>query len=88
MFLLSGCRDIGPHLKMRQRHGVFLELGRETQDSSRVATWNSGFISCHSRGIGPHLELKWETRVSSQAVMGNLVFLSSCDGDLGFPVKL
>ena len=65
MFLLSGCRDIGPHLKMRQRHGVFLELGRETQDSSRVATWNSGFISCHSRGIGPHLELKWETRGSS-----------------------
>ena len=65
MFLLSGCRGIGPHLKIRWRHGVFLKLGQETQDSSRVVTLNSGFISCHSRGIRPHLELRQETQGSS-----------------------
>ena len=40
-----------------------------------------GLISSPRRGIGPHLQMRWGIQGSSRVVVGNLDFLSSCDGD-------
>ena len=38
--------------------------------------------------IGPHLELRQETRVYSKVAVGNLGFLSSCTSNLSVPLEL
>ena len=38
-----------------------------------------GFLSTRSRGIDPHLKMRWATQCSSRVVSGNSGFLSSCD---------
>ena len=37
-------------------------------------------------GMGPHLQMRWETRGSSQVVVGNSGFLSRFDGDFWAPM--
>ena len=37
------------------------------------------------QGMGPHLQMRWDTRGSSQIVVGTSFFISSCDGDPGSP---
>ena len=37
--------------------------------------------------MGPHLRMRWDTRGSSGVVVGNLAFISSCDGDLSTPLS-
>ena len=39
------------------------------------------------QGMGPHLQMRWETRGSSRLVAGNSGFISSCDGDLWAPLS-
>ena len=39
------------------------------------------------QGMGPHLQVRWETWSSSQGVAGNSGFISSCDGDLWAPLS-
>ena len=55
----------------------------------------SGSLLCHSRGIGLHLEIWWKHGVlelwqeswgTSRDAVGNLGFLSNCDGDLRKPL--
>ena len=36
---------------------------------------NMGFFLSSSRGVGPPLEVRWETQVSSQVALNNLGFL-------------
>ena len=50
-----------------------------TQASSCAARGKSGFLSTRTRGIGPHLEMRWVTQGSSQVVTGNTCFLWSWD---------
>ena len=38
------------------------------------------------QGIGPHLQMRFDTRGSSQVVAGNSAFITSCDGDLWAPL--
>ena len=47
-----------------------------------------GFVWRHCSGIGPHLELRGESRGFFRVVAGSLGFLSSCDGDLRDPLML
>ena len=51
-------------------------------------TGKSGFLSTRSRGISPHLKMRWATQCSSRVVAGNSGFLSSCDRYLGEPLEL
>ena len=44
--------------------------------------WNTGLVSSHCRGIGPHLELRGESYGFSWVVVGSLGFLSSFHEDL------
>ena len=37
------------------------------------------------QGMGPSLQIRWETRGSSQLVAGTSAFISSWDGDPGPP---
>ena len=37
-------------------------------------------------GMGPHLQMRWETQRASRVVAGNSGFLSRCDGDLWAPL--
>ena len=37
------------------------------------------------QGMGPHLQMRWDTQGSSRVVAGNSAFISSCDGDLWAP---
>ena len=46
-----------------------------------------GFLSSHYRGIGPHLELKWEVVLLLELWL-EMGFLVSCDGELGDPLEL
>ena len=39
------------------------------------------------QGMGPHLQMRWDTRGTSQVVAGNSAFISSCDGDLWAPLS-
>ena len=39
------------------------------------------------QGMGPHLQIRWETWVSSRLVVGNSAFILSCDGDLWAPLS-
>ena len=39
------------------------------------------------QGMGPHLQMRWETQGSSRLVVGNLGFISSGDGDLWDPLS-
>ena len=39
------------------------------------------------QGMGPHLQMRWDTWGSSQVSAGNLAFISSCDGDLWAPLS-
>ena len=52
------------------REPFILLLG--SQESVRVVKGLSGFLSSWCRGLGPHLELRWETRGSPRVVMGIL----------------
>lgn len=45
---------------------------------------NSGFFSICIMGVGPHLELSWGTRVSSQVAGGDSELLSSFSGNSVF----
>ena len=55
------------------REPFILLLG--SQESVRVVKGLSGFLSSWCRGLGPHLELRWETQGSSPALTGNSGFL-------------
>ena len=46
-----------------------------------------GFLSTRSRGISPHLKMRWATRGSSR-VVGNSGFLSSCNRYFGETLEL
>ena len=46
-----------------------------SQDSFQVARDTSVFLSSRYREIGPHLELRWETQVSSPVATGISGFL-------------
>ena len=48
---------------------------------------NVGFLLSHYRGIGPHLELKWEVVLLLELWL-EMGFLVSCDGELGDPLEL
>ena len=48
--------------------------------SSRFATGSLVFLSGHSRGIGPLLELRWVAQGYSWVSVANSRFLLSCDG--------
>ena len=37
--------------------------------------------------MGPHLQMSWDIRGSSRAVLGNWAFILSCDGDLWAPLS-
>ena len=39
------------------------------------------------QGMGPHLQMRWETRCSSRVALGNSAFISSFDGDLWAPLS-
>ena len=39
------------------------------------------------QGMGPHLQIRWDTRGSSRVVAGNSVFISSFDGNLWAPLS-
>ena len=39
------------------------------------------------QGMGPHLQMRWDTQGSSRVVAGNSAFISSCDGDLWAPLS-
>ena len=52
-------------------------LPQGSQASFQVARGNTGFLSSHCRGIGPHLELRQGAQVSSPVATGISVFLSS-----------
>ena len=39
------------------------------------------------QGMGPHLQMRWDTRCSSQVVVGNSAFILSFDGDLWAPLS-
>ena len=63
---------------------VCLKLQQGHQGASHVASGKSGLLSrfegfllSHSRGIGPNIELRWETQGSFPVVTGILGFLSS-----------
>ena len=55
-----------------------LVLPQGSQTSFRVARDTSGFLSSRCRGIGPHLELRMETRGSSLVATGISGNLWSC----------
>ena len=54
------------------------ELPQGSQSSFPVVRGDSGFLSRCFRGIGPHLELRHETRGSSRVVTGIWGNISSC----------
>ena len=39
------------------------------------------------QGMGPNLQMRFDTRGSSQVVAGNSAFIMSCDGDLLAPLS-
>ena len=39
------------------------------------------------QGMGPHLQMRWDTRGSSRVVVGNSSFILTCDGDLLAPLN-
>ena len=39
------------------------------------------------QGMGPHLQMRWDTCGSSRVVVGNSAFISNCDGDLWAPLS-
>ena len=39
------------------------------------------------QGMGPHLQIRWDTRGSTRVVLGNWPFVSSCDQDLWAPLS-
>ena len=61
VWVLSSCHgDLREHL--------MLSLG--SQESFRGVRGLSGFLLSWCRGLGPHLELRWETQGSSPALTG------------------
>ena len=58
------------------------------QAASPGARGQLGFLSSRSRGIDPHLEMRWETWGSPRVVVGNSELLSCADRYLREPLKL
>ena len=77
-FLLSHCRGIGPHLRLRRNLG----------DTSPVVTGISGFRSSCNSVVRPPLELRHGTPVSSWVVKGVSGLILDWDGELGFFLEL
>ena len=72
-FLCNPCRGIWPHLELRL----------ESQGSSAVLTWISGFHWSWNRGLRPHLVWRPGTLLPSQGIKEVSGFLSSGHRVLG-----
>ena len=96
VFHWSRCRGIRTHLELRGNSasfflaagsaGVPLEIQFVTQASSCGAR-EVGIPLELKQGMGPHLQMRWNTQGSSRAVAGTSAFILSCDGDLWAPLS-
>ena len=63
---------------------------RTTETTGRVEqlrSWEVGIPLELKQGMGPHLQMRWNTWGSSQVSAGNLAFISSCGGVLWAPLR-
>ena len=68
--------------------GELLELPKGCQVPLRGSGGEVGYLSKRCSGKGPHPVLRGESPGLSPVRLGNLGFLSSCDGDLRDPLVL
>ena len=75
-------------LEMLREAWVSLELRREPQGPARVASVKSGLFSSCNGHVRIPLESLPVNRAVSRVQLGNSVFLSGSDRDLGLPIKV
>ena len=89
MFHWSHCRGIRTYLELRGNLVSFLLAAGAAGIKSRFNRWDRLSLVVQREvgipfelkpGMGPHLQMRWETRGCSQVVVGNLGFLPICDG--------
>ena len=93
--MLSRCyRRIGAHLTLRGQSLRFSQVVTGSMEFLFSVTGTSGNLLCCHSGGRPPSELQWVPQDSyqvaareSQVVAGNSGLLSSCDRDLGIPIK-
>ena len=74
-------------LELRQETSCSSQVALGTSGTSYVASGKSGRIFCCEGCLGIPFESLQENRASSRVEVGNSVFLSSFDRDLGVPTE-
>lgn len=72
----------------RSTAGAQSRQERTTETVGRVQqlrSWEVGIPLEFKQGMGPDLQMRWESRCSSQLVAGTSAFISSYDRDPGLP---
>ena len=92
----SRCRGIRTYLKLRGNSVPFLLAAGASGFHSRFNRWHRpplvvrrevGIPFDLKPGMGPYLQMRWETWGSSRVVSRNSGYLLRCDGDLWAPLS-